>query len=100
GSPHVPPPSPTRRSSDLSMPMRPGLIVTAKALAGYVLGVVATLVLLAAGTLLFDVDFGSPLVVLVLVLSVVAAATSLTFVVVRRSEEHTSELQSRENLVC
>ncbi|HLT83153.1 MAG TPA: ABC transporter permease [Phototrophicaceae bacterium] len=79
-----------------SMPMRPGLIVTAKALAGYVLGVVATLVLLAAGTLLFDVDFGSPLVVLVLVLSVVAAATSLTFVVVRvaRTSEQAGVAQS------
>src|SRR5699024_3281615 len=66
-----------------SMPMRPGLIVTAKAVSSYVLGVLATLVLLAAGSLLFDVDFGSPLVVGVLVLGVVAAATSLTFIVVR-----------------
>lgn len=66
-----------------SMPMRPGLIVAAKALSSYVLGVAATLVLLTAGTLLFDVDFGSEPVVLVLVLSVVAAATSLMFVVAR-----------------
>ncbi len=79
-----------------SMPMRPGLIVGAKALSGYVLGVGATLVLLVAGSLLFDVDFGSPLVVLVLVLAVVAAATSLTFVVVRlaRTSEQASVLQS------
>ncbi|WP_454085214.1 ABC transporter permease [Georgenia sp. Marseille-Q6866] len=66
-----------------SMPIRPGLIVGAKALSSYVLGVTATLVLLGAGTLLFDVDFGSEPVVLVLVLSVVAAATSLMFVVAR-----------------
>ncbi|PYG01727.1 ABC-2 type transport system permease protein [Georgenia satyanarayanai] len=66
-----------------SMPMRPGLIVGAKALSSYVLGVAATLVLLTAGTLLFEVDFGSEPVVLVLVLSVVAAATSLMFVVAR-----------------
>ena len=79
-----------------SMPMRPGLIVAAKALAGYVLGVAATLVLLLAGTLLFDVDFGNPLVVLVLVLCVVAAATSLTFVVVRvaRTAEQAGVAQS------
>lgn len=66
-----------------SMPIRPGLIVGAKALSSYVLGVASTLVLLTAGTLLFEVDFGSEPVVLVLVLSVVAAATSLMFVVAR-----------------
>ncbi len=66
-----------------SMPVAPGLVVAAKALSSYVLGVLATLVLLGAGMLLFDVDFGSPLVVAVLVLSVVAAATSLMFVVAR-----------------
>ncbi|WP_230976563.1 ABC transporter permease [Georgenia wutianyii] len=79
-----------------SMPIPPGLIVAAKALAGYVLGVVATLVLLTAGVLLFDVEFGSPLLVLVLVLCVVAAATSLTFVVVRvaRTSEQAGVAQS------
>ena len=79
-----------------SMPIPPGLIVASKALAGYVLGVVATLVLLLAGTLLFDVDFGSPPLVLLLVLCVVAAATSLTFVVVRvaRSAEQAGVAQS------
>ncbi|WP_413452824.1 ABC transporter permease [Georgenia phoenicis] len=66
-----------------SMPMRPGLIVGAKALSSYVLGVAATLVLITAGTFLFDVDFGSEAVVVVLVLCVVAAATSLMFVVAR-----------------
>ncbi|WP_324651111.1 ABC transporter permease [Georgenia sp. H159] len=79
-----------------SMPMRPGLIVGAKALAGYLLGVGATLVLLVAGALLFDVDFGSPALVVALVLSVVAAATSLTFVVVRvaRTAEQAGVSQS------
>lgn len=66
-----------------SAPIRPGLIVGAKAMSSYLLGVLATLVLLGAGSLLFDVDFGSPAVVIVLVLSVVAAATSLSFIVAR-----------------
>lgn len=66
-----------------SMPMRPGLIVAAKALSAYTLGVLATSVLLIAGTVLFDVSFGSLGLVALLVLSVVAAATSLTFIVAR-----------------
>lgn len=66
-----------------SMPMRPGLVVAAKALVGYLLGVAATSVLLGTGSVLFDVSFGSPLVVAVLVLSAVAAATSLMFVIAR-----------------
>ncbi|WP_152191804.1 ABC transporter permease [Georgenia satyanarayanai] len=79
-----------------SMPMAPGLIVAAKALSSYVLGVLATLVLLGAGMLLFDVDFGSLPVVAVLVLSVVAAATSLMFVVARvaRTSEQASVAQA------
>ncbi len=66
-----------------SMPMRRELIVAAKVLSGYVLGVLATTVLLLAGSWLFDVDFGNPLAVGVLVLAAVAAATSLTFIVAR-----------------
>lgn len=66
-----------------TMPMRPGLIVAAKALSAYTLGVLATTVLLTAGSLLFGVSFGSAGLVAVLVLSVVAAATSLTFIVAR-----------------
>lgn len=66
-----------------SMPMRPGLVVAAKALVGYLLGVAATSVLLGTGSVLFDVSFGSPLVVAVLMLSAVAAATSLMFVIAR-----------------
>lgn len=79
-----------------SMPMRRGLIVGAKVLSGYVLGVVATGVLLLAGSLLFDVSFGNPFTVGVLVLAAVAAATSLTFVVARfaRSAEQANVSQA------
>ena len=66
-----------------SMPMRPGLIVAAKALVSLVLGVVATAVLLTVGGMFFGVGFGSPLAVAVLVVSVVLAAVSLVFVVAR-----------------
>ncbi len=66
-----------------SMPMRPGLIVAAKGLVAYVLGVAATTVLLTAGGLFFDVSFGSLPAVAVLVLSVVTAGVSLVFVVAR-----------------
>ncbi|KGM16396.1 multidrug ABC transporter permease [Actinotalea fermentans ATCC 43279 = JCM 9966 = DSM 3133] len=79
-----------------SMPMRPGLIVAAKALTAYVLGVVATGVLLTVGSLFFDVSFGSPLAVAVLVLCVVAAGVSLVFVVARiaRTAEQAQIAQS------
>ena len=66
-----------------SMPIRPWLIVAAKVLSAFVLGVGATTVLLVAGALIFDVDFGSPVAVGVLVVCAVAAATSLTFLVAR-----------------
>jgi ABC-2 type transport system permease protein len=79
-----------------SMPMRPGLVVAAKTLTAFVLGVAATAVLLGAGSLLFDVNFGSPVVVAVLVLGVVAAAVSLVFVVARvaRTAEQAQIAQS------
>lgn len=79
-----------------SMPIRAGAIVVAKALVSYVLGVAATTVLLVVGSLLFDVSFGSPAPVAVLVLSVVAAATTLMFIIVRlaRTAEQASTLQS------
>lgn len=79
-----------------SMPMRPGLVVAAKALVGYILGVVATTVLLLAGSMLFDVSFGPPALVGVLVLCAVAAGTSLLFVVARvaRTAEQASVAQS------
>ncbi len=68
----------------LSMPMRPWYVVLAKGLVSMVLGVVATTVLLTAGSLLFDnVDFGSPVAVAVLVLLAVAATTSIMFVIAK-----------------
>lgn len=79
-----------------SMPMRPGLVVVAKALTAYVLGVAATTVLLVAGSVLFGVSFGSVPAVAVLVLAVVAAAVSLVFVVARiaRTAEQAQIAQS------
>ncbi|MGB3827678.1 MAG: ABC transporter permease [Ornithinimicrobium sp.] len=66
-----------------SMPMSPTLIVSAKALVSFVLGIVATAVLLGAGAVFFDVSFGSVLVVGVLIAAVVTASTSLMFIVAR-----------------
>ena len=66
-----------------STPAAPGTIISAKALVGFILGVAASTVLLIVGSLLFGVSFGSPLVVALLVLSVAAAATSMTFIVAR-----------------
>lgn len=66
-----------------SMPMARWLIVAAKALVSFVLGVVATTVLLTVGGAMFDVDFGSPVAVAVIIVSVVLAATSVMFLVVR-----------------
>ena len=79
-----------------SMPMRPELVVAAKALTAYVLGVLATTVLLTVGGLLFGVGFGSLPAVAVLVLSVVAAGVSLVFVVARaaRTAEQAQIAQS------
>lgn len=79
-----------------STPVAPGTIITAKALVGFILGVVATTILLTAGSVLFGVSFGSPAVVTLLVLAVAAAATSLTFIVARlvRSAEQANIAQS------
>ena len=66
-----------------SMPMKPGLIVAAKGMVSFVLGVVATGVLLTAGSLFFGVSFGSPLAVAVIVVCAVAAGTSLMFIIAR-----------------
>ncbi|KAE8765590.1 ABC transporter permease subunit [Georgenia thermotolerans] len=80
----------------LSMPVRRSSIVTAKGLTSFVLGVVATAVLLAAGAVFFGVGFGSPAAVAVLIVCVVAAATSLMFVIARvaRTAEQANILQS------
>ncbi|MEE6274522.1 ABC transporter permease [Georgenia wangjunii] len=79
-----------------SMPMSPWLIVAAKGLVSYILGVVATAVLLTVGSQFFDVSFGSPLAVGVLVLCAVAAATSLMFIIasLTRTAEQAGILQS------
>ena len=45
------------------MPVTGGAVITAKACTGFILGVVATTVLLTAGSQLFGVSFGSPVVV-------------------------------------
>jgi ABC-2 type transport system permease protein len=79
-----------------SMPMRPGLIVAAKGLVSFVLGVAATGVLLTAGSLFFGVSFGAPLAVALIVVCAVVAATSLMFVIARlaRTAEQASIAQS------
>jgi len=79
-----------------SMPMPPGLIVAAKGLVSYILGVVATTVLLVVGGRLFEVSFGSPPAVAVLVLCVVAAGVSLMFIIARvaRTAEQATVSQS------
>ncbi|MFE4078610.1 MULTISPECIES: ABC transporter permease [Micrococcaceae] len=71
-------------------------VVTAKAVVGFLLGVVASAVLLTSGSFLFGVNFGSPLIVALLVTGVSAAATSLTFIVARlvRTAEQANVAQS------
>ena len=66
-----------------SMPISGWVIVAAKALVSFVLGVVATGVLLTVGGYLFGADFGSVPAVAVLVLCAAAAGTSVMFLVVR-----------------
>ena len=84
-----------------SAPIAPGTIITAKALVGFILGIVATTILLTAGSVLFGVSFGSPTVVALLVLAVAAAATSLTFIVARlvRTAEQANITQSIVGMV-
>jgi len=66
-----------------SMPIPGWVVVASKALVSFVLGVVATGVLLALGGYLFDADFGSPSAVAVLVVCAAAAGTSVMFLIVR-----------------
>jgi ABC-2 type transport system permease protein len=66
-----------------SMPIPGWVIVASKALVSFVLGVVATGVLLGLGSLLFGARFGSVPAVAALVLCASAAGTSLMFLVVR-----------------
>lgn len=75
-----------------SMPIPSWLVVGSKALGSFLLGVVSTSVLLIVGGFFFDADFGSPPAVGLLVLCVVAAATSVMFLIVRvaRTSEQAS----------
>lgn len=75
-----------------SMPMPSWYIVASKAIVSLVLGVVATSVLLGAGSVLFDADFGSPLAVGSLVLCATTAGTSVMFLMARvaRTSEQAS----------
>ncbi|MBC9731992.1 ABC transporter permease [Nocardioides marmotae] len=75
-----------------SMPMPAWRIVASKALVSFLLGVIASAVLLTVGGLLFDASFGSPLAVAALVMCVSAAATSVMFLIVRiaRTSEQAS----------
>lgn len=79
-----------------SMPMNPHLVTLSKVLSSFVLGVVATSVLLTVGGLLFGVDFGSPLAIAVLIVSAVIATTSLTFIVIKlaKTTEQASVIQT------
>jgi ABC-2 type transport system permease protein len=66
-----------------SMPIPGWVIVASKALVSFVLGAVATGILLGLGGYLFDADFGSVPAVAVLVLCATAAGTSVMFLIVR-----------------
>lgn len=66
-----------------AMPIPGWVIVASKALVSFVLGVVATGVLLSLGGYLFDADFGSLPAVVALVVCAVAAGTSVMFLIVR-----------------
>lgn len=81
----------------MSMPMRPWLITAAKAVVSFILGLVSTAVLLTAGSLMFDsVDFGSPVAVGVLIVLVVAATTSIMFIIAKiaRTAEQAGVVQA------
>ena len=66
-----------------SLPLPTWQITTAKALVSFLTGMLSTAVLLGAGGFLFDASFGAVLPVAVLVASVVAAATSVMFLIAR-----------------
>jgi len=81
----------------LSMPMPPWLVTAAKGAVSFLLGLISMTVLLTAGSVLFDgVDFGAPVAVGVLILLVVAATTSLMFIItkVARTAEQAGIAQS------
>lgn len=76
-----------------SMPLPTWMVPLAKGAVGIVLGVVSTTVLLASGQLFFDdVDLGSWVAVMVLVVATVTAATSVMALILRvaRTSEQAS----------
>lgn len=79
-----------------SMPMNPRLVVVSKVISSFVLGVVATALLLTVGGLLFGVSFGSPLPIAVLIVCAVIATVSLTFIVIKlaKTTEQASIIQT------
>lgn len=79
-----------------SAPVRAGTVVLSKALVSLVLGVVATGLLLTVGAVLFGAEFGSPVLVGLLIVCVVTAGTSLMFIIARvaRTEEQANVAQS------
>jgi ABC-2 type transport system permease protein len=79
-----------------SMPMPSWTIVAAKGLVSFILGLVATTVLLTVGGRFFGVSFGSPVAVGVLIVTAVVAATSLMFIIARvaRTAEQANIAQS------
>jgi ABC-2 type transport system permease protein len=65
----------------LAAPISPGVIVTAKALSTFVLGVVSMVVLVVATTLALGANWGDPLGVFVLILAGVISAMGITSLV-------------------
>jgi ABC-2 type transport system permease protein len=65
----------------LAAPISPGVIVSAKALSTFVLGVVSMVVLVVATTLALGASWGDPLGVLVLILAGVVSAMGITSLV-------------------
>lgn len=84
-----------------SMPMPRATVVWSKALVSFLLGLLATSVLLAVGGRLFGADFGSVPAVAVLILCAVLATTALMFIVVKvaRTAEQAGMVQSIVALV-
>src|SRR5690606_39770370 len=99
-APLHPPSFPTRRSSDLDLPL---FAITRKL--GQPLASAAVSDLRARMGLMYDVPNGAPLPSFAPLGARASRGTSVwrrdvVGTSVDRSEEHTSELQSRENLVC
>jgi len=80
----------------VAAPIHPGAIVLGKALGSFLLGIVATTVLVVASTLILGARWGDPLGVGLLVLAAVTAATGITAVVttLARSEAQADGLNS------